>query len=141
MITNRVFLLLVLLLGNYSLIAAQNRPKARDLFDWKDYNTESSIPLNSVGIDVLQGNWISADKTIFGDYIVRVKGKDILEIEGDQYRTTVAGNFNTFRVNKNLVVFETGHTPDTAYINLINEMEMKISYKRDGDYVQYHYKK
>jgi len=143
--TNRLFVLFVLLLNLCAFLAAQDRPDARDLFDWKDYNTESSISLNSIDNDVLQGNWISDDKIIFGEYITRVKAnensQDILEIKGDQYRTTFAGNFHTFRVNKNLVVFETGHAPDSAYINLINEKEMKISYKRNGDYVQYHYKK
>ncbi len=136
---------LILFLLTYNLsINAQDRVTIRDKFNWKEYHANSTVDKDSINYNALQGNWIAYEGCSIGDYIVGWKTDNnpkIIQIKGDTYRKTLAGDFYSFRVDKNLIILETGNQPDSAFINLITDKELTITYKCNSDYEQYFYKR
>jgi len=125
---------------------AQDKIKARDKFIWHCFDSTSTITKDSIQQIDLQGNWISREVNTYGDYSTGIKSIDdgqvgTLEIKGDKWRNTLSGDFHTFQIYQNMIIFNIDNSSDTAYINRITDKEMTISYKRVIDYVQYYYKK
>ena len=124
---------------------AQMKPAARDTFNWKSYYSNSFAAIDSINYEILKGNWIASSTTTFADYVIGSssidKNSGVLEIKGDKYRDTNAGSFYTYHFYKNMIVFNRETCSDTAYINRINKKELVISFKRDTNYIQYHYYK
>ena len=139
------YLVILFLLNVYLGSSGQNKPAARDTFNRKAYYSNSFIMIDSINYETLKGNWIVSSITTFADYIIGSSGVDknlgVLEIKGAKYRDTNSGPFYTFHCYKNTIVFNRETCFDTAYINMISEKELVISFKRDTNYVQYHYSK
>lgn len=141
-----ILLLVILLTTSTTFTIAQDKPAARETFNWKTYHSASIIPEDSITPDKLFGNWIEIGKTVVkGDYHIESKpvgpSKNAMEIKGNKYRKTLAGKFYSYEINGNQVIFQAEQNADTAYINILTPQEMKISFKQKEDYVQYHYKK
>ncbi len=127
-------------------ISAQENEKARDTFNWNIFESNSTIHKDSIQQIDLQGNWIIQKINIYGDYLIGSKPINngqagTLEIKGDKWRNTLTGNFHTFRINQNKIIFNSDNRSDTAYINRITKKDLVISYKSDNDYKQYYYQK
>jgi hypothetical protein len=124
---------------------AQDKIKARDKFIWDNFDSTSTIKKDSIRQRDLQGNWISNKVITYGDYEVGLSPQDgqvgALEIKGDKWRNTLSGDFYTFQILQNMIIFDMDHHTDTAYINRITKKELMISYKRDKDFIQYYYRK
>jgi hypothetical protein len=124
---------------------AQNKPAARDTLDWKTYYSSSTVDMDSINYNTLRGNWVANSTTTIGDYVIgcssHYKNSGILEIKGNKYRNTLSGEFNIFYIDKNMIVFNERNCSDTAYINLLSEKQLTICFKRDRNYIQYHYRK
>ncbi|MBN2395761.1 MAG: hypothetical protein JXC36_04770 [Candidatus Atribacteria bacterium] len=140
-----ILLLIVIVSGQFSLVNAQERIPDREKFSWKDFQDNSIVIKDSIDYDLLQGNWISYQGSHIGDYEVHWKTDDkpkTLQIKGDKYRKTLSGDFYPFIIEKNLIVFECEDNQiDSAYLNLITDKELMISFKRGIDFDQYQYKK
>ena len=123
----------------------QKKPAARDTFNWKSYYSNSFVIADSINYENPKGNWIASGATTFADYVIGSssidKNSGIPEIKGNKYRDTFSGPFYTFYCNNNRIVFNRETCSDTAYINMISEKELTICFKRENNYLQYHYKK
>ncbi len=142
---NYLFFLYVSM-NTFFMINAQEQIKARNNFDWKTYDVNSDISIDSININILQGNWISTEENFYGDYEIGSKStKDtnqkILNIKDDKFRNSLSGKFYPFKLNKNMNVFKNSNKPDTAFINKISKNEIWISSKSNLDYVQIIYRK
>jgi len=141
----RFLILLVILSGQFFLLRAQDRIPDREKYDWQDYNESSMVIEDSIDYDLLQGNWIAYQGSHIGDYEVSWITSDkpkSLQLKGDKYRKTLSGDFYPYLINKNLIVFKSeDNKSDSAYINLITDKELTISFKRGIDFDQYRYKK
>jgi len=142
---NRLLFLLAILSGQFILLSAQDRMPDREKYNWQDFNVSSTADKDSIDYKVIQGNWIAYQGSHIGDYEVAWttdnKPKS-LQIKGDKYRNTLAGDFYPFKLDKNLIIFLfKDNKVDSAYINLLTDKELTISYKRGIDYDQYRYKK
>jgi hypothetical protein len=124
---------------------AQDKIKARDKFIWDNFDSTSTIKKDSIRQKDMQGNWISNRVITYGDYAVGCSSQNkqvgVLEIKGDKWRNTLSGDFYTFQILQNMIIFDINNDTDTAYINRITKKELMISYKRDNDFVQYYYRK
>jgi hypothetical protein len=142
---SKYLILMTVLLSIQNLfLVAQERIKARDEFNWQEFSSSSSIDKDSIDYEKLQGNWISRETHHYSDNKIATKAKTgnaILEIKGDKYRKSINGRFNTFQIDKNMIVFNTDLNPDTAFINKITDKELIISFKSDINYTQYCYEK
>lgn len=135
-----VFVLLIFCLNVFT----QDRVPARDKFDWKAFDTQSTIDMDSINYESLQGNWIAHQGSHISKYEIGWSTGDrpkTLQIKGQKYRKTLAGPFYPFKVKKNLIIFYTGDQPDSAYVSLITNTALTISFKSGRDYDQYEYKK
>jgi hypothetical protein len=141
----RLLLLTVILSGQFLLVNAQERIPAREKFNWKEFKDNSIVIKDSIDNNLLQGNWISYQGSHIGDYEIGWQTSDkpkSLEIKGDKYRKTLSGDFYPFLIDKNLIVFHCEDNKfDSAYINLITEKELIISFKSGLDFDQFKYKK
>jgi hypothetical protein len=124
---------------------AQDRIKTRNKFIWDNFDSTSTVTKDSILQRNLQGNWIANKVFTYGDYQIgcQPQGGQVgtLEIKGDNWRNTLSGDFHTFQINQNMIIFETNNSSDTAYINRITQKELTISYRRGSDYIQYLYRK
>jgi len=141
----KILLPIIILSGQFILLNAQTRIPARERFNWKDFNTSSSVDKDSIDYNVIQGNWIAFQGIHVGDHdigwVTNDKPKS-LQIKGDKYRKTLGGEFYPLQLDKNLIIFHCeDNQVDSAYINLVTEKELTISFKRGIDYDQYQYKK
>ena len=131
--------LVICLKGN-----AQNRISARDKFDWKAFDAQSTIVPDSITYQSLQGNWIAYQGKHYSTYEIAWSTGNrpkTLQIKGRKYRKNLAGDFNPFVLKNNLIIFYNGNKADSAYINLITKTALTISFKTGPDFDQYEYKK
>ena len=140
------FFLAIFLSSMFELVA-QDPSQIRDVYDWKTYDPNSSIPCDSISYRLLYGNWITNHFRTAGDSIHYSIGVAItertwpLEIKGTRYRRTLAGDFYPFEINGNQLVFHSAVTLDTAYINRFTGEELIISFKVRNGYDRFFYKK
>jgi hypothetical protein len=124
---------------------AQDKIKARDSFNWLQFDTTSTIDINSINAMVIQGNWIYNEFHCYSDYNIGTVTKQgqagLLEIKGDKYRKTLTGNYYDYHIYKNLIVFETDTKPVSGYVNRISNRELIISFRDSLDFIQIFYKK
>ena len=134
-----------ILTGEFILVHAQERIPDREKYNWKEFQNNSSVVMDSINYDLLQGNWISYEGIHIGDYKIAWQSNSksrSLQIKGDKYRNTLSGDFYPFMIDKNLILFQgEGSKKDSAYINLITDKELRLSIKRGIDFDQIHYKK
>ena len=145
---SRQYLIIAILFLYFpSVIIAQDEPKARETCNWQAYESSSVISKDSIMVNMLQGNWIEFEKIYYSNCDYRIaacvvwQSNNALQINKGQYRKTLAGKFYSLEVNSNQIIFQTEQQPDTAYINLLTSKKMKISYKKEENYIQYLYKK
>ncbi len=136
------FITILLLSGNLFLVSAQqNETAARDVYDWKTYDNKSSVvKKDAIDFRMLQGRWTAYESWHYGD--IKKFWKDanqpsILEIRGNQYRSGSYGTFKTYKLTGHLLVFDPGSKADSAYINMINDSKLTISFKRGKDFEKY----
>ena len=141
---NNIFLIFILS-GQFMVLSAQDRLPERDKYNWQDFSKSSSVEIDSIDYHMIQGNWIAYQGSHIGDYKVAwktdAKPKSLQIIE-NKFRDTLTGDFYLFQLDKNLIIFNgKDDEVDSAYINLITDKELSISFKRGINYEQYRYKK
>ncbi len=136
---------ILLLSCSLFIIKAQNKEAAaRDSYNWKAYDKASKVKKEAIDFRMLMGKWFAYEGRYYGDNERIWKDQNqprILEIIGGSYRSGLYGSFKTYKMSANLLIFETENKPDSAYINLITDSRLIISFKRGKDFEKYIFQK
>lgn len=127
------------------LLNAQDFIPARERFDWDAFSSESVVSSDSLNTDLIQGNWMAFKGTTYDYYAISWSTSDrpfTLDIKGQTYRRTRGGGFYPLELRGNLILFtDRDNQTDSAYINLITDKDLWISFRKEEKYHQYQYVK
>ena len=138
---------LLILSGMMFVLKAQHHPEAaaRDTYNWKAYdNAGSKVKKDAIDFRMIQGVWYAYEGWYFGDEEKFWKDYNhprIFEIRGNQLRNGSYGLFRTYTMKENLITYQSENKIDSAYINLIADEKLTISFKRGTDYEKYMFQK
>jgi hypothetical protein len=86
------------------------------------------------------GKWFAYEGRYYGETERIWKDQNqprVLEIIGNKYRSGLYGAFKTYKMKETLLIFESQNKVDSAYINMINNSKMIMSFKRGKDFEKY----
>lgn len=133
---------ILLLSGSLCVLSAQHsETAARDVYDWKAFDSKgSSVKLEAIDFKMIQGVWYAYEGWYYGDE--RKFWKDynnprILTIRGNQIKDGLYGKSSTYTLKGNLIQIQSESKIDSAYINLITDEKLTISFKRGKDFEKY----
>jgi hypothetical protein len=142
----KYLLTLAILLCNLILLKAQKtEAAARDVYNWKAYDSSASkVKKEAIDFRMIMGKWFAYEGRYYADNERIWKDQNqprVLEIIGNKYRSGLYGSFKTYTMKANLLIFESENKVDSAYINLITDSKMIMSFKRGKDYERYIFEK
>jgi hypothetical protein len=137
---------ILLLSGNlFSLRAQHPETAARDVYDWKAYDSKnSSVKIDAIDFRMLQGVWYAYEGWYYGDeekFWKDYNNPQIFEIRGNQLRSGTYGKFRIYTMKKNLISIQSESKIDSSYINLITADRLTLSFKRGKDFEKYIFQK
>jgi hypothetical protein len=137
---------ILLLSGNLFLLEAQHpEAAARDVYDWKAYDSKaSSVKFDAIDFRMLQGVWNAYVGWYYGDeekFWKDYNNPRVFEIRGNQLRDGSYSIFRTYTLQGNLISIQSESKIDSAYINLITADKLTISFKRGKDFEKYMFEK
>jgi hypothetical protein len=138
----KCILFILLLSGNFLLLNAQKpETAARDLYDWKAYDSKgSTVKKEAIDFRMLQGVWYAYEGWYYGDekkFWKDYNNPHVLEIRGNQIKDGLYGKSRTYTLQENLIRIQSENKLDSAYINLITTEKLTISFKRGEDFENY----
>ena len=138
-----LIMLIFLVCCGHSL--AQKAAAARDVYHWDEFDEKaSSVKKNAIDFRMLQGTWFAYEGWYYGDdkkFWKDYNNPRVFLIKGNLYRGSAYGKAFTYKLSGNLLLLETEEKTDSAYINLLTDTKLTISFKRGEDYESYLFEK
>jgi hypothetical protein len=127
------------------LQAQPSESAARDLFDWKAFDSKASlVKLDAIDFKMIQGVWYAYEGHYYGEeekFWKDYNNPHVLTIRGNQIKDGLYGKTRTYTLQNNLIRIQNENKVDSAYINLITDKKLTISFKRGEDFEKYIFQK
>lgn len=144
--TSKIRIILILTVFTHvSTYAQVSEAAARDTYNWQDFDSRAStVKKDALNFHMIQGVWYAYEGWYYGDeekFWKDYNNPRVFQVQGNRFRASAYGPFVTYRMYGNLLTYPRGETIDSAYINLITDTKLIISFKRGEDFEKFIFQK